>query len=108
MSTRPVRLGVMGWPATGAGVVLRALYRIGWTLKRQSDPYRVLARAGWSDHVFAFHEQGGDWAAHAGAHRQADGPAVGRPVAVEAMVQRVEDRLYPKLVGAVGLEPTAR
>jgi len=35
---------------------LRALYRIGWTLKRQTGSHRILARQGWSDVVFAFHD----------------------------------------------------
>ena len=45
------------WPATRAGAVLRALYRIGWTLKRQSGSHRTLARDGWPDVVFAFHDR---------------------------------------------------
>jgi predicted RNA binding protein YcfA (HicA-like mRNA interferase family) len=36
--------------------VLAALLRIGWTIKRQSGSHRVLARAGWADFVFAFHD----------------------------------------------------
>jgi predicted RNA binding protein YcfA (HicA-like mRNA interferase family) len=36
--------------------VLRALNRIGWTLKRQSGSHRALAREGWNDYVFAFHD----------------------------------------------------
>jgi predicted RNA binding protein YcfA (HicA-like mRNA interferase family) len=44
------------WPATRAARVLRALYRIGWTLKRQTGSHRILARQGWSDVVFAFHD----------------------------------------------------
>ena len=43
------------WPAAKADRILRALYRIGWTLKRQSGSHRVLSRPGWSDYVFAFH-----------------------------------------------------
>jgi predicted RNA binding protein YcfA (HicA-like mRNA interferase family) len=35
---------------------LRALYRIGWALKRQSGSHRILARNGWPDYVFAFHD----------------------------------------------------
>ncbi len=35
---------------------MRALHRIGWTLKRQARSHRVLARAGSDDFVFAFHE----------------------------------------------------
>jgi predicted RNA binding protein YcfA (HicA-like mRNA interferase family) len=34
-----------------------ALFRIGWRLKRESGgSHRVLAREGWPDFVFAFHE----------------------------------------------------
>jgi predicted RNA binding protein YcfA (HicA-like mRNA interferase family) len=44
------------WPAAKAAVVLRALYRMGWTLKRQSGSHRRLARSGWPDYVFAFHD----------------------------------------------------
>jgi predicted RNA binding protein YcfA (HicA-like mRNA interferase family) len=47
----------MDWPATRAGVFLRALYRIGRTLKRQSGSHRILARPGWPDYVFAFHDR---------------------------------------------------
>jgi predicted RNA binding protein YcfA (HicA-like mRNA interferase family) len=48
---------VTGWPTTRAGAVLRALYRIGWALKRQSGSHRTLARDGWPDVVFAFHDR---------------------------------------------------
>ena len=45
------------WPATKARQVLAALLRIGWTIKRQvSGSHRVLARPGWADVVFAFHD----------------------------------------------------
>ncbi len=44
------------WPSARAGAVLRALYRIGWTLKRQAGSHRVLSREGWPDYVFAFHD----------------------------------------------------
>lgn len=44
------------WPATTARVVLAALLRIGWRLKRQSGSHRTLSREGWNDVVFAFHE----------------------------------------------------
>jgi len=46
------------WPSAKAHRVLVALNRIGWTTKRQSGTsHRVLARQGWPDFVFAFHEQ---------------------------------------------------
>jgi len=45
------------WPATKARLVLAALLRIGWSIKRQGGgSHRVLARPGWSDFVFAFHD----------------------------------------------------
>lgn len=45
------------WPAAKAKRVLAALYRIGWTLKRESGSHRTLSRTGWTDFVFAFHDQ---------------------------------------------------
>jgi predicted RNA binding protein YcfA (HicA-like mRNA interferase family) len=46
------------WPSTKAHRVLAALNHIGWVIKRQSrTSHRVLARPGWPDFVFAFHEQ---------------------------------------------------
>lgn len=44
------------WSSTRASRVLAALRRIGWTVKRQTGSHRVLARPGWSDVVFAFHD----------------------------------------------------
>jgi len=45
------------WPSTKAQQVLAALRRIGWTIKRQhGTSHRVLARPGWPDYVFAFHD----------------------------------------------------
>ena len=45
------------WGSRKARVVLAALLRIGWQIKRQSGgSHRVLARPGWPDFVFAFHE----------------------------------------------------
>ena len=46
------------WPSSKARMVLGALLRAGWTLKRQSGTsHRVLAKNGWPDFVFAFHER---------------------------------------------------
>jgi predicted RNA binding protein YcfA (HicA-like mRNA interferase family) len=42
--------------AAKARRVLAALLRIGWTIKRQSGSHRTLAREGWQDVVFAFHD----------------------------------------------------
>jgi predicted RNA binding protein YcfA (HicA-like mRNA interferase family) len=44
------------WSATRARLVLAALLRIGWQVKRQSGSHKVLARPGWPDVVFAFHD----------------------------------------------------
>ena len=43
------------WPSSKARRVLAALFRIGWTLKRQSGSHKTLFRPGWPDFVFAFH-----------------------------------------------------
>lgn len=42
--------------ATRARDVLRALHRIGWRTKRQSDSHRTLERDGWTDFTLAFHD----------------------------------------------------
>jgi predicted RNA binding protein YcfA (HicA-like mRNA interferase family) len=45
------------WSSTKARVVLTALLRIGWSIKRQSGTsHRVLYRPGSPDFVFAFHD----------------------------------------------------
>ena len=44
------------WPSAKARRVLAALIRIGWTVKRQSGSHKTLARPGWPDTVFAFHD----------------------------------------------------
>lgn len=45
------------WPSTKARQVLAVLLHIGWSIKRQSGTsHRVLARTGWPDYVFAFHD----------------------------------------------------
>jgi len=44
------------WGARKSRVVLAALLRLGWQVKRQSGSHRILAREGWSDFVFAFHD----------------------------------------------------
>jgi len=47
---------VSRWPAAKARKVFAALIQIGWTIKRQSGSHRTLARAGWPDYVWAFHD----------------------------------------------------
>ena len=44
------------WPSVRARVLLQALLRIGWQIKRQSGSHRTLARSGYPDYVFPFHE----------------------------------------------------
>ncbi len=46
------------WGATKARQVLAALFRIGWSIKRQSGTsHRILSRPGWASVVFAFHDK---------------------------------------------------
>jgi predicted RNA binding protein YcfA (HicA-like mRNA interferase family) len=46
------------WPSTKARHVLAALLRRGWSIKRQAGTsHIVLARNGWPDYVFAFHDR---------------------------------------------------
>ncbi len=46
------------WPSTKARLVLAALFRIGWAIKRQSGTsHKVLGRPGWPDFTFAFHDR---------------------------------------------------
>jgi predicted RNA binding protein YcfA (HicA-like mRNA interferase family) len=47
----------MQWSSTRASVVLSALLRIGWSIKRQRGSHRTLERPGWPDFVFAFHDR---------------------------------------------------
>lgn len=44
------------WPSRKARLVLAALLKIGWTVKRQSGSHRTLERPGWPNYVFAFHD----------------------------------------------------
>jgi predicted RNA binding protein YcfA (HicA-like mRNA interferase family) len=46
----------MKWSSKRASVVLSALLRIGWRIKRQRGSHRTLERSGWPDFVFAFHD----------------------------------------------------
>jgi len=47
---------VSQWPSIKAKRLLAVLLRLGWEVKRQSGSHRTLARNGWPDYVFAFHE----------------------------------------------------
>ena len=44
------------WPSKKARPVLVALLKLGWIVKRQTGSHRTLAREGWSDYTFAFHD----------------------------------------------------
>lgn len=44
------------WPSSKAKRVLAALLKAGWTEKRRTGSHRTLAREGWPDFVFAFHD----------------------------------------------------
>jgi predicted RNA binding protein YcfA (HicA-like mRNA interferase family) len=46
------------WPSTKARLVLSALLRTGWEIKRhKGTSHRVLSRKGWPNFVFEFHDQ---------------------------------------------------
>ena len=44
------------FPATKARLVLRALLRIGWVIIRQVGSHRILAKEGYENYVFTFHD----------------------------------------------------
>jgi predicted RNA binding protein YcfA (HicA-like mRNA interferase family) len=44
------------WGSIKARRLLSALLRLGWSVKRQAGSHKVLARPGWPDVVFAFHD----------------------------------------------------
>ena len=45
------------WPSVRARVLLQALLRIGWQVKRQSGSHhRTLSHAGYPDYMFSFHD----------------------------------------------------
>jgi predicted RNA binding protein YcfA (HicA-like mRNA interferase family) len=44
------------WPSAKAKRVLSTLMALGWSVKRQSGSHRTLSRQGYSDFVFAFHD----------------------------------------------------
>jgi predicted RNA binding protein YcfA (HicA-like mRNA interferase family) len=48
---------VTEWSSVRASRLLRSLLRIGWSIKRQTGSHRTLAREGWPDYVFAFHDR---------------------------------------------------
>lgn len=44
------------WPSKKARIVLSALLKLGWSIKRQTGSHRTLSRPGWTDFTFAFHD----------------------------------------------------
>jgi predicted RNA binding protein YcfA (HicA-like mRNA interferase family) len=44
------------WKSVKAKRLLAALERIGWRVKRQTGSHKILERSGWTDVVFAFHD----------------------------------------------------
>lgn len=44
------------WKSSKAKKVLKALEKIGWGVIRQKGSHKVLAREGWGNYVFAFHD----------------------------------------------------
>ena len=44
------------WPSVKARLLLQALLRVGWRIKRQSGSHRTLEREGCPDYTFAFHD----------------------------------------------------
>ena len=44
------------WHSIKATRLLSALLKLGWVIKRQTGSHKVLARNGWADAVFAFHD----------------------------------------------------
>jgi len=44
------------WKSVKAQHLLNALQHIGWTVKRQTGSHKILEKSGWSDVVFAFHD----------------------------------------------------
>jgi len=59
------------WPSIKAKRLLAALLHLGWQIKRQSGSHKTLARNGWPDFVFAFHdgdEVGPKMLAHVAKH----------------------------------------
>jgi predicted RNA binding protein YcfA (HicA-like mRNA interferase family) len=44
------------WSSSKAKRVFAALLKLGWYVKRQTGSHRTLAREGWPDFVYAFHD----------------------------------------------------
>ena len=44
------------WPSVRARVLLQALLRKGWVIKRQSGSHKTLAHPDYPDYTFPFHD----------------------------------------------------
>ncbi len=44
------------WHATKARLVLRALIKSGWSVKRTTGSHKTISRPGWPDTIFPFHD----------------------------------------------------
>ena len=44
------------WPSVRARVLLKALLRKGWAIKRQSGSHKTLAHPDYADYTFPFHD----------------------------------------------------
>ena len=44
------------WSSKKARIVLAAILKLGWEIKRQTGSHRTLSRSGWPDYTFAFHD----------------------------------------------------
>jgi len=47
----------MKWRAVRARQVLKSLFKIGWSVRRQKGSHIILVKIGWSDFTFAFHDR---------------------------------------------------
>jgi predicted RNA binding protein YcfA (HicA-like mRNA interferase family) len=47
----------MAWCSVKALQVLKALFALGWQIKRQKGSHKVLEKEGFPDFVFAFHDR---------------------------------------------------
>lgn len=45
------------WHSTKARLVLSALEKNGWKVKRSSGSHKIMAKLGFRDYVFAFHDK---------------------------------------------------
>jgi predicted RNA binding protein YcfA (HicA-like mRNA interferase family) len=45
------------WSSTKARLVLAALLRNGWRIKRQRGSHRLLVKSGWTNYTFAYHDR---------------------------------------------------